>query len=150
MFGIEQGSGTQIEIPNEALDAGPKGYRVHVIDYDSTTDVLYPAARIHAGVNRDEPPVDPWEHVPDRELLRNSDFHAWMTYGVIMKTLARFEFAMGRRIGWSFPGHQIKVSPHGFNDANASIPIARRDCFLDISPAWTESRLCLPACLTRS
>ena len=36
---------TQIEIPNEALDAGPKGYRVHVIDYDSTMDVLYPAAK---------------------------------------------------------------------------------------------------------
>src|SRR3954463_15821276 len=65
---------TQIEIPNEALDAGPKGYRVHVIDYDSTANVLYPAAKIHAAVNRgDEPPVDPWENVPDREILRNSE-----------------------------------------------------------------------------
>jgi hypothetical protein len=47
---------TQIEIPNEALNAGPKEYRVHLIDFDSTTDVLYPAAKIHAGVNRDNKP----------------------------------------------------------------------------------------------
>lgn len=42
-----------------------------------------------------------------------------MTYGIIMKTLARFEFALGRRIGWSFGGHQIQVAPHAFADANA-------------------------------
>jgi hypothetical protein len=36
-----------------------------------------------------------------------------------MKTLARFEFALGRRIGWSFGGHQIQVAPHAFADANA-------------------------------
>ena len=36
-----------------------------------------------------------------------------------MKTLARFEFALGRRIGWAFGVHQIKVAPHGMMDANA-------------------------------
>jgi hypothetical protein len=111
---------TQIEIPNEVLDRGPRGYRVHIIDYDSTTDALYPTARVPAAMNRDDRlPDDPWENVPDAELIANSEFHAWMTYGIIMKTLARFEFALGRRIGWSFPGHQILVSPHAFSDANA-------------------------------
>jgi hypothetical protein len=36
-----------------------------------------------------------------------------------MKTLARFEFALGRRLGWSFDNHQIKIAPHGMFDANA-------------------------------
>jgi len=36
-----------------------------------------------------------------------------------MKTLSRFEFALGRRIGWSFKVHQLKVAPHGMLDANA-------------------------------
>ncbi len=41
------------------------------------------------------------------------------TYAIIMRTLARFEFALGRRVAWSFPGHQIQVAPHAFADANA-------------------------------
>ena len=111
---------TQIEIPNESLERGPRGYRVHVIDYDSSTDRLLPAVQLADGVNRfDGPPDDPFEHASDDQLLNSSSFHAFMTYGVIMKTLARFEYALGRRIGWSFSGHQIQVAPHAFADANA-------------------------------
>jgi len=36
-----------------------------------------------------------------------------------MRTLARFEFALGRRISWGFTGHRLKVAPHAFSDANA-------------------------------
>src|SRR5262249_12651541 len=46
-------------------------------------------------------------------------------YAIVMKTLARFEFALGRRIAWAFPGHQLKVAPHAFADANAFY--SRRD-----------------------
>jgi hypothetical protein len=42
-----------------------------------------------------------------------------------MKTLARFEFALGRRVGWSFRVHQLKVAPNGMMDANAFY--SRRD-----------------------
>jgi len=111
---------TQIEIPNEALDKGPKGYRVHIIDYDSTSNILHPAAQIPPGANRDDGiPDDPFEKLTDEAVLSSPEFHAWMTYGIIMKTLSRFEFALGRRIGWAFEGHQIQVSPHAFADANA-------------------------------
>ena len=30
-----------------------------------------------------------------------------------------FEFALGRRVGWQFESHQLKIAPHAFQDANA-------------------------------
>jgi hypothetical protein len=36
-----------------------------------------------------------------------------------MRVLARFEFALGRRVSWGFDGHQLHVAPHAFADANA-------------------------------
>jgi hypothetical protein len=111
---------TQVEIPNEVLDPGPRGSRVHVIDYDATRDALYPSGRMKKAMNCDDRmPEDPWENATDEELLNSLDFHACMTYAVIMKTLARFELALGRRAQWGFGGHQILVSPHAFSDANA-------------------------------
>ena len=35
-----------------------------------------------------------------------------------MRTLAHFEKALGRRVSWSFGGHQLKVAPHAFAEAN--------------------------------
>jgi hypothetical protein len=53
---------TQIEIPNEAVNKGPWGYRVHVIDYDSTRNMLYSAAAIASGMNCDDDlPTDPFQ-----------------------------------------------------------------------------------------
>jgi hypothetical protein len=109
---------TQIEIPNERLAAGPCGYRVQVVDYDSSTDTLYkPGAAPYNGANRE--PLDPFAAATDRELLDNPQFHAQNVYAIVMRALARFEFALGRRISWSFAGHQIQAAPHAFGDANA-------------------------------
>jgi hypothetical protein len=103
---------TQIEIPNEFLDPGPRGYRVHIVDYDSSEDSFYQP--VDLAVN-----ADPFRRKSDAELLGSRAFHAWMTYGIVMKTLARFEYALGRRVSWGFAGHQIQVAPHAFADANA-------------------------------
>ena len=140
---------TQIEIPNEILDAGPCGHRIHVIDYDSTSDVLHPPIPIPAGVNRDDDqPDDPFEKVTDdKALLNNPAFHAWMTYGVIMKTLSRFEFALGRRIRWSFGGHQIQVSPHAFADANAFYSDRAQGLFFGYFPSL-DGRRTIFSCLS--
>ncbi len=109
---------TSIEIPNEELQPGPRGYRVQVVDYDASTGILYKT--VTAPPNRaDGPPADPFENTSDDELLANPDFHAMNAYAIVMRTLARFEFALGRRVAWSFPGHQVKVAPHAFADPNA-------------------------------
>jgi hypothetical protein len=107
----------RVEVPAEEIAPGPWGYRVHVVDYDSSTGVLYKPLRY--------PPFkssfdgDPFEGASDAELLTNPNFHAQNVYAIIMRILARFEFALGRRVSWSFYGHQIKVAPHAFADANA-------------------------------
>lgn len=132
---------TQVEIPNEVLDRGPRGSRVHVIDYDSTRDALYPCGRMRVSMNCDDRiPEDPWENVSDADLVKSLDFHSWMTYAVIMKTLARFEFALGRRAAWSFGGHQIQVSPHAFSDANAFYSDQAQGLFFGYFPSFSGRR----------
>ncbi|MCA9624592.1 MAG: hypothetical protein KC731_36460, partial [Myxococcales bacterium] len=105
----------KVRVPAESLEPGPRGHRVHVIDYDATTDTLY-APR---GGDLD---VDPYEGVADREALTaDPGFHAQNVYAIVMATLAHVERALGRRVRWGFRGrgHQIKVAPHAFSEANA-------------------------------
>ena len=98
-----------IEIPNEQLAPGPRGYRVQVIDYDTTDQILYePKAYTPA-----EALVVPARPETDRA------FHARNTYAIEMRVLARFERALGRRVAWSFLGHQLILAPHAFHDLNA-------------------------------
>jgi hypothetical protein len=107
----------KVDIPAEEIGPGPWGYRVQVVDYDSSTGLLYKPLKY--------PPLktafdaDPFESASDEELLTNPNFHAQNVYAIIMRILARFEFALGRRVSWSFYGHQIKVAPHAFADPNA-------------------------------
>jgi hypothetical protein len=103
----------EIDIPAELLEPGPLGYRVMVIDYDASNNVLYK-------------PADPGEEtvalqVSDdpKILLADPRQHAINAYAVVMRILSRFEFALGRRIAWGFGGHQLHVSPHAFADAAA-------------------------------
>jgi hypothetical protein len=111
---------TQIEIPNEPLVAGPRGHRVSIVDYDSSTDSFRSPQPLSApDVDPLAHPEDPFASLSDQQLLSSPDFHACMTFGIVMKTLARFEFALGRRLKWSFPSHQLQVAPHAFADANA-------------------------------
>jgi hypothetical protein len=105
----------RINIPAESLSPGPVGYRVEVIDFDATTDTLYlPVAPLNP--NR-------WARLASKglgdRLVADPEFHRHNVYALVMKTLSRFEFALGRRINWGFDGHQLKVAPHAFSEANA-------------------------------
>lgn len=111
-----------ITIPNEQLSAGPRGYRVQVVDYDASTNRWFVPldassfGSIHA-------PRDPYESAGRAKrndgLLDDPRFHAQNVYAITMRTLAQFERALGRRLSWSFGGHQIKAAPHAFAEANA-------------------------------
>jgi hypothetical protein len=104
-----------IEVPAEDLDAGPIGYRVQIVDFDSTERVFRGSHALPATYD-DEPKS--WQ-AGNPSIQRDFRFHAQNTYALVMKTLARFEFALGRRIPWSFSTHQLKVAPHGMADPNA-------------------------------
>lgn len=112
---------TEIEVPAEDLSPGPRGYRVHVVDYDASTDTLYAPVRYEKPL--DASYVDPFKVFVEEgrvnELLDQPAFHAQNVYAIVMRTLARFEFALGRRVNWGFDGHQLYVAPHAFADANA-------------------------------
>jgi len=100
-----------IDIPAEPLAPGPVGYRAQVVDFDASSNTLYEPLRLGQ--------VDRFARVSDRRLLSDPQFHAQNVYAIVMRTLSRFEFAMGRRVSWSFRGHQLKIAPHAFAGANA-------------------------------
>jgi hypothetical protein len=106
-----------VDVPAEELLPGPCGYRVNVIDYDVSTDVLYARAELPSGPEFDYP--DPFANAPDEALISDPRFHAQNAYAIVMRTLARFEQALGRRIPWGCDGHQLHVAPHAFAEPNA-------------------------------
>jgi hypothetical protein len=96
----------RVPVPWEDLEPGPVGHRVHVVDYDATTQTLYKAAGVRA---QDFAALD----------LDDPGAHARNAYALVMRTLHRFERALGRRVTWGFDAHQLKVVPHAFEEANA-------------------------------
>lgn len=129
---------TRIEVPAEEIGAGPIGYRVHVIDYDSSTGTLYqPIEYPPLKINRD---YDPFENKSDEELLYDPNFHQQNVYAIVMRTLAYFEKSLGRRVSWGFGSHQIKVAPHAFADANAFYSRQHRALLFGYFPARRRER----------
>jgi hypothetical protein len=101
-----------VRVPWEDLGSGPTGHRVQVVDYDATTRTMYAAP--------DPPDVDDVSDPPDNaEILGDPGFHARNVYALVMRTLARFEYALGRRVSWYSRAHQLKVLPHAFQEMNA-------------------------------
>jgi hypothetical protein len=113
-----------IEIPNEALSPGPRGYRVQVIDYDASNRILYKPAPYQAS--------DLLKVVSNPE--KDRAFQARNAYAIVMRVLARFERALGRRVRWSFPGHQLTIAPHAFQDLNAFYSKEDRAIFFGYYP----------------
>ena len=81
----------------------------------------------------------------DRKLLDDPKFHAQNVYAIVMRTLAQFEFALGRRVPWGSDGHQLHVAPHAFADANAFYSREDRALFFGyFTGAERQARLHLP------
>jgi hypothetical protein len=111
---------SNLRIPAESLAPGPCGYRLHCIDYDATTDTYYETGIAEDADDYCEPANGSDFAAYNQRLLTEPSFHCQNVYGLMMQTLARFEFALGRRLAWGFgAGHQLKVAPHAFTEANA-------------------------------
>jgi hypothetical protein len=119
----------EVDVPAEELLPGPCGYRVNVIDFDATSSTLFepavflprpeggyedPFGLRHTNGGRPKRPRN-----YDAMLLQDPKFHAQNVYAIVMRTLARFEFALGRRVGWGCDGHQLHLAPHAFAEPNA-------------------------------
>ncbi len=100
-----------VRVPWSRMEDGPRGARLHVVDYDAVTGQYIK----HLPIGNE----DPFAGKPDAELLRDFAFHAQQVYGAAARTLAAFETALGRRLAWSFDGHQLYLVPHAFAEANA-------------------------------
>jgi len=117
----------QVEIPYEDLGDGPTGYRVKVVDFDGSANVLYRPFKVGGEV--DGMPVDgfavpdglsaPQRRAWEKRLLADPTFHSQNVYAIVMRILTCFELALGRRVEWGFQGHQLHVAPHAFLEANA-------------------------------
>jgi hypothetical protein len=105
-----------VSIPTEIFALGPCGYRVNVIDYDTSTNSHYiPLDYEFEKLGL----VDKFKDADDETIINDPNFHQQNVYAIVMRTLARFEFALGRRVDWGFEGHQLNVAPHAFADPNA-------------------------------
>jgi hypothetical protein len=139
---------TQVDVPAEMLSDGPVGYRVKVVDFDASANVLYKPLRVgRSGDNdyEDEFVVPSGLSASARrkweaDTLTNPAFHAQNVYAIVMRTLARFEFALGRRVAWGFPGHQIHVAPHAFCEANAFYSEEDRALFFGYFPSLKSGK----------
>jgi hypothetical protein len=100
-----------VPVAFEDLADGPIGHRVQVVDYDASTQTLYRPAKAHKG---DFP-----KPKGNAAILGDPAFHDSNVYALVMRTLTRFEQALGRRVTWCFDAHQLKVVPHAFEEANA-------------------------------
>jgi hypothetical protein len=110
----------KVAVPAETLHPGPQGHRVHVIDYDGSNGTQYRP-------RRKDLDADVLERKTDAAILHSPEAHAQNVYAIVMSVLALFEAALGRRVAWGFAqrGHQLKLVPHAFAEANAFY--SRRD-----------------------
>lgn len=115
-----------VDVPAEILSRGPTGYRVKVVDYNASERRAYRDRQVYQ--DKDGNLIDPFacragegrtDPAYQNRLISDPNFHAQNVYAVAMRTLGLFERALGRRVAWSFEGHQLHIVPHAFALANA-------------------------------
>jgi hypothetical protein len=106
----------KVRVPADLLEPGPRSHRFHVVDYDETRQRLYSAADFRAPSTEYE---DRFQDVSDRTLTRDPAFRAQNVYAIAARVLALFESALGRRVPWNFPNHQLYLVPHALAMENA-------------------------------
>jgi hypothetical protein len=111
----EQSLRSRIRVPRESLERGPRGHRFHVVDFNATAPEPVPSHFLLTTKDAQ----DAYFARPDSELLADPVFRAQNVYAIAARTLDAFENALGRRVPWSYRGHQIFLVPAAFREANA-------------------------------
>jgi hypothetical protein len=111
----------EVQVPASRLERGPRGPRFQVVDFDVSTRQLRKGADL---APRSQPALgwgfsDRFKNAEDRRLLSDARFRAQNVYAVAARTLAVFEFALGRPIPWAFGSPQLYLVPTAFVEANA-------------------------------
>ena len=101
----------RVKVPWSRMEDGPRGARLHVVDYDTATGHYVK----HAPLGKD----DLFADAEDEVLRTDLAFHAQHVYATAARTLSTFETALGRRLPWGFGSHQLYLVPHAFAEANA-------------------------------
>lgn len=104
----------EVTVPVDRVEPGPRSHRFHVVDYDTTQRTLaeHPAGGAAPPRRRDA-------ETYNDALVGSAAFRAQNAYAIATRTLASFEFALGRRLDWKFAEHQLFVVPAAFVEANA-------------------------------
>lgn len=133
---------TKIDFPAARLEPGPRGPRFHVVDFDASTKTLGDAADLTAA----DPnlPVgwrfdDRFVGAEDDELLSSPAFRAQNVYAIAARTLAIFEFALGRPVPWAFGSPQLYLVPTAFREANAYYADHDRALYFGYFPVGPKS-----------
>jgi len=153
----------EVSVPVDRLEAGPRGHRFHVVDYDASSGrLLEPVPDLRdpetEAAERDwscrdafarpDGPEDEANRYPlgySQALVSDPAFRAQNVYAIAARTLAAFEFALGRRIEWAFGSHQLYLVPRAFADANAHYAREDRGLFFGYVPRadGTTMQTCL-------
>ncbi len=121
-----------LKVAWEAIDAGPVGEYLEVVDFDPASDCFYAPADL------DQPELLATDGYAPSE--GNPQFHQQMVYAVAMTTIRNFEMALGRQAMWSLhferddgghvmrdelgqlvvmPVRRLRIYPHALREANA-------------------------------
>ena len=139
-YSLDPGFSTRLEtaginevlyrVPFEAVDPGPVGEYIEVVDFDPASGCWYEPVDLSREQIASQQGLAPSEG--------NPQFHQQFVYTVAMKTIRHFESALGRRVVWrprlvrpraSADGRsgkwrndhiqRLRIHPHALRDANA-------------------------------
>jgi hypothetical protein len=131
-------------VPWEALEPGPIGEYVAVIDHDPASAAFYDPIDLDDGLLVGADGLDPDEG--------NPKFHQQFVYTVTMTTIRNFEKALGRRVLWMLRDEkrprgkwnlfvrQLRIYPHAFRGANAYYSPAKKALLFGYFPASATAR----------
>ena len=109
---------SKVRVPADNLIPGPRSHRFFVVDYDLTTGKAQQPVDLCDGgkvfVDHYDRPI-----AGDDPALGEARFHAQNVYAVAARTLALFEYFLGRRVSWAFDSHELFLVPKAHVQGNA-------------------------------